>query len=141
MPRPYTIPTRYRRTPYKNTAADRQRIFSIVWEWFVTQGHPRCHNGDNCVYRFASDGVANACAVGIFIPSCASPNILHFIGDANQLFHEFPSTMGRIFDEGLIDFLTALQEEHDAGTSAIRIKGNLREFAQGHNLTIPESQP
>lgn len=139
MPRPYSIPARYRRNPYRNTTADRQRIFSIVWEWFVTQAHPRCHNRYNCMYRTTfNDGSKNACAVGLFIPSCASLGILESIGGVNKLFEEFPSQMARIFDKDLLGFLAALQKAHDTGASASRMVGNLRDFADDYNLTIPK---
>lgn len=139
MPRPYSIPTRYRRNPYHNTKADRQRIFSIVWEWFVTRKHPCCDNGGTCMYRLTlGDGTKNACAVGIFIPSCASPDILEFMGGVDKLFKEFPSQMARIFDEDLMGFLEALQDAHDTGTWASRMVANLRDVADDHNLTIPQ---
>jgi len=142
MPRPYSIPARYRRNPYKNTTADRQRIFSIVWEWFVTRKHPRCHNGSNCMYRLTmEDNTKNACAVGIFIPSCVSPDVLEFIGSVSQLFKEFPTLMSRIFDPQLEDFLSALQESHDAGITPEQMRTLLRSFAVAESLTIPEPKP
>lgn len=142
MPRPYSIPSRYRRRPYKDTPADRQRIFDIVWEWFVIRKHPRCHNGSSCMYRLTSDdGTKNACAVGIFIPSCAPVSMLQFIGDVSKLVDQYPSQMSRIFNAALIPFLSRLQEAHDIGGNLVSIEDNLRELAEDHNLTIPGERP
>lgn len=146
MPRPYSIPSRYRRNPYRNTTADRQRIFSIVWEWFVTRKHPRCTHyiqglGPSCAYRPAKGDNTNGCAVGIFLPSCAPPMMLNLRGSPGALFAQFPTEMRRIFDDTLLSFLIDLQNAHDSGPTPESMTANLTDVARKYTLTVPEPKP
>lgn len=141
MPRAYKIPTRYRRRPYSITKSDKQKIINAIWSWFIDQKHPACtirHAGENvCAYR--NEDETNACAVGIFFPSCVPPDVLGYMGPITLFREKHSKTLDRIFDPGLIPFLQDLQTWHDQWLRNFtpHAQSELTAIINAHGLAIP----
>jgi len=114
-----------------------QQVFNRVWQWFVTDDHAQARGLNGCSYRMEN---GERCAIGCCIPDDDRfEKILRLDeGDFSTLQDKFPDEVDEIFDGVPDSFLLDIQRCHDRHRFGEYKRDALVEFANDHQLTVPE---
>ncbi len=114
-----------------------QPVFNKIWQEFVVDKRSRAATAFGCVYRGGSDAASEIrCAIGVCIPDDMYDSELDHHGSIADIHDEMPEWYKSVFNGVKKTQLLKLQFIHDSHFKDF--EGEMRAFADDHNLTIPD---